>query len=95
MAPHGHPSLPGGRELAYGLCVREELGECVLELANDLEREHRRYAEWYGLPKLASSIDNMLLELHRHRSGEDLRHERGRSQRVLGDGHRRRHHPQP
>ena len=56
--------LPGGRELAYGLCVREELGECVVELANDLEREHRRYAEWYGMPKLSDSIDNMLLELH-------------------------------
>lgn len=54
----------GGREMAVGMCFREELGRCVVELAEDLEREHRRYMEWYGFPKLRDDVDNLIVEIH-------------------------------
>ncbi|MCB9742686.1 MAG: hypothetical protein H6740_08805 [Alphaproteobacteria bacterium] len=56
--------LSGGRAQTIGMCWREELGECVVELARDLEREHRRYKEWWGLPRLSTVIDDSILELH-------------------------------
>jgi len=55
----------GGKELAIGMCLRDELRDCVAELARDLEREHRRYAEWYGFPPLSEEIDDMILEVQR------------------------------
>ena len=55
----------GGRELATGMCVRSHLDDCVDELANDLEREHRRFAEWAGRPKLVDEIDELIVEVHR------------------------------
>ncbi len=55
----------GGRELATGMCVRASYADCVVELAGDLEREHRRYAEWYGLDRLADGIDGLIIEVHR------------------------------
>lgn len=55
----------GGRALATGMCVRSHLDDCVDELATDLEREHRRYAEWNGRPKLAEELDDLILEIHR------------------------------
>lgn len=54
----------GGREMAVGMCFREDLGDCVVELAADLEREHRRYTEWYGFPKLRDDVDNLIVEIH-------------------------------
>ena len=56
---------PGGREIATGMCVRSRLDDCVDELARDLEREHRRYVEWNGLPALVDSIDEHIVEVHR------------------------------
>lgn len=56
---------PGGREIATGMCVRSHIDECVSELARDLEREHRRYVEWYGVDRIGDSIDDHILEIHR------------------------------
>ncbi len=55
----------GGQELATGMCVRSSYAECVLELATDLEREHRRKAELRGSRRLAEEIDDMIVEVHR------------------------------
>ncbi|MCP4808937.1 MAG: hypothetical protein GY913_00185 [Proteobacteria bacterium] len=55
----------GGRELATGMCVRGHLDDCVDELANDVEREHRRFSEWNGRPKLQDEIDDLIIEIHR------------------------------
>jgi len=57
--------MPGGREVATGMCVRSHLDDCVDELARDLEREHRRYVEWNGVDKLTDSIDEHIVEIHR------------------------------
>ncbi|MCB9763028.1 MAG: hypothetical protein H6739_24725 [Alphaproteobacteria bacterium] len=54
----------GGREVAVGMCFRPELDNCVRELARDLEREHRRYVEWDGFPKLSERVDDLIVELH-------------------------------
>ncbi|MEE2749891.1 MAG: hypothetical protein VX519_00545 [Myxococcota bacterium] len=56
---------PGGRAIAVGLCNRDTYRDCVAELARDLEREYRRYAEWDGLPRLEDTVDDLILELHR------------------------------
>ncbi len=56
---------PGGRELAFGECLADELQLCVDRLAGELETFHRRYAEWYGFAPVADEIDGMIVELHR------------------------------
>jgi hypothetical protein len=38
----------GGLALSVGMCLRNTLQECILELARDLEREHRRGPEIQG-----------------------------------------------
>jgi len=55
----------GGRELATGMCLRESYADCVLELARDLEREHRRYQEWFGHPPVKQVADDLLIHVHR------------------------------
>lgn len=57
--------LPGARELATGMCMRDTYADCVVELANDLEREHRRYQEWYGGPKIGEQSEELIIEVHR------------------------------
>ena len=57
--------LDGGRELATGMCFRDTYDACVRELARDLEREHRRYVEWYGGPKIKDQADDFLIHVHR------------------------------
>ena len=55
----------GGRELATGMCFRESYADCALELARDLEREHRRYQEWFGHPPVDQVADELLIHVHR------------------------------
>lgn len=55
----------GGREMATGMCFRESYADCVLELARDLEREHRRYQEWFGHPRISDQTDELLIHVHR------------------------------
>ena len=54
-----------GRELAYGLAHDKELEGVLSELADDLERGHRRYMEWWGFPPLTRHVDDLAIELHR------------------------------
>ena len=56
---------PGGQELGFGMCLNDDFNLCVAELARDLEREHRRWAEYLGFPPLAEDIDDMIVEIHR------------------------------
>ncbi len=53
-----------GRELAIGLARSKDYRHVLAELASDLERGHRRYVEWYGLPRLSESIDDLSVEIH-------------------------------
>ncbi len=55
----------GGQELAFGMCLNDDFNLCVAELARDLEREHRRWAEYLGFPPLAEEIDSLIVEIHR------------------------------
>ncbi len=56
-----------GRELAIGMSAtgKDDLRSVLRELAGDLERGHRRYAEWYGLPPLAEHLPDLMLEVER------------------------------
>jgi hypothetical protein len=54
-----------GRELAIGLTHNRLLGAALKELADDLERGHRRYAEYYGFPPLKEHIKDLSIEIHR------------------------------
>lgn len=55
----------GGTESAIGMCLRDTLQECIIELARDLEREHRRGPEIRGFPPIDEEIDDLILEVHR------------------------------
>ncbi len=55
----------GGLATAIGMCLRNTLQECIVELARDLEREHRRGPEILGFPPIAEEIDSLILEVHR------------------------------
>lgn len=55
----------GGQALTIGMCSQNTLQECILELARDLEREHRRGPEIQGFTRLDQDIDNLILEVHR------------------------------
>ena len=57
--------LEGGRELAAGMCKNERFDACVGELARDLEREYRRYAEWHGLEQIEKAAPKLILEIQR------------------------------
>ncbi len=55
----------GGTESAIGMCLQNTLQECTIELARDLEREHRRGPEIAGFPPIREEIDDLILEIHR------------------------------
>ncbi len=55
----------GGQELSIGMCLKSTFQECLMELARDLEREHRRGPEILGMGQLDEIIDDLILELHR------------------------------
>ena len=57
--------LEGTQELAVGMCVRDDFNECVVELANDLEREWRRNSEFEVGKKITEVPDELILEIHR------------------------------
>ena len=57
--------LDGSQELAIGMCVRTSLNDCVVELANDLEREWRRGAEFSVARKITDVSAELTLEVHR------------------------------
>ena len=57
--------MEGGRELATGMCVNDRFNGCIQELARDLEREYRRYSEWYGAGPIESIADTLVLEIQR------------------------------
>jgi len=55
----------GGREIAFGSCLNDELQACVDQLAGSVEVHHRRFAEWYGFAPLAEEVDELIIDLHR------------------------------
>ena len=55
--------MEGGRELATGMCVSDRFDACLKELARDLEREYRRYSEWYGAGFIEDLADTLILEI--------------------------------
>jgi hypothetical protein len=57
--------LEGGRELATGLCVNDRFDLCISELSRDLEREYRRYSEWFGLGPIEELAPELILEVQR------------------------------
>lgn len=57
--------LPGTQELAIGMCVRSDLDGCVVELANDLEREYRRNSEFLLGRKITGMTEELIIEVHR------------------------------
>ena len=63
---------PGGREIAFGNCLDDELQRCVEELAADLEIHHRRFTEWYGFDALADETDSLVIDLHRLTERADI-----------------------
>jgi hypothetical protein len=56
-----------GRELAIGMSAtgKKDLRLVLQELAGDLERGHRRYAEWYGFPNISEHLPELTLEIER------------------------------
>jgi hypothetical protein len=57
--------LEGGRELATGMCINDRFDGCIAELSRDLEREYRRYAEWFGLGAIEEIAPELVLEIQR------------------------------
>jgi hypothetical protein len=54
-----------GQALAVALGRSATLQGALDEVAEDLEIEHRRHAELYGLPRLADQIKDLTVEVHR------------------------------
>jgi hypothetical protein len=54
-----------GKELAVAFARHAKLQGTLDELAKDLEIEHRRHAELYGLPRLSEQIKDLTIEVHR------------------------------
>ena len=54
-----------GRELAVGLAKHKDIHQALAELARDIERGHRRYAEWNGFPPIREHIKDLTIEVHR------------------------------
>jgi hypothetical protein len=56
-----------GRELAIGMAAtgQTDLRSVLSELADDLERGHRRFAEWYGFPPIKDHIESLTIEVER------------------------------
>ena len=56
-----------GRELAIGMSAtgKKDLRLVLRELAGDLERGHRRYAEWFGFPPLSEHLPELTIEVER------------------------------
>ena len=54
-----------GQELAVALGRSATLQGALDEVAEDLEIEHRRHAELYGLPRLSDHIKDLTVEIHR------------------------------
>ena len=54
-----------GKELAVALGRHGSLQGALDEVAGDLEIEHRRHVELYGLPRLSDQIKDLTIEVHR------------------------------